>query len=81
MRQGFPGVENSGGERIYLSPHHMGGEEMRFVNETFGSNYIAPLEPMVDASEKECAEKVSIKYSVAVSSGTCHILCASGTGR
>ena len=27
----------------------MGGEELRFVRESFESNYIAPLGPMVDA--------------------------------
>jgi len=46
----------------------MGGEELRFVQETFKSNYIAPLGPMVDAFEQEFAEKVDIPYAVAVSS-------------
>ncbi|MCL0038100.1 hypothetical protein M1N10_03695 [Thermodesulfovibrionales bacterium] len=45
-------------KRIFLSPPHMGGEEMRFVQEAFESNYIAPLGPQVDAFEKEFAEKV-----------------------
>jgi dTDP-4-amino-4,6-dideoxygalactose transaminase len=36
----------------------MGGEELQFVNEAFSSNYIAPLGPMVDAFEKEFAEKL-----------------------
>jgi len=48
----------------------MGGEELSFVNEAFDSNYIAPLGPMVDAFEREFAEKVGIPYSVAVSRGT-----------
>jgi len=60
----------NGRMRIYLSPPHMGGEELRFVREAFESNYIAPLGPMVDAFEREFAEKVGIKYCVAVSSGT-----------
>lgn len=30
-------------KRIFLSPPHMGGEEMRFVKEVFESNYIALL--------------------------------------
>jgi len=30
-------------ERIFLSPPHMGGEEMNFIKEAFESNYIAPL--------------------------------------
>ena len=56
--------------RIFLSPPHVGGEEMRFVQEAFESNYIAPLGPQVNAFEKEFAEYVGIPYAVAVSSGT-----------
>ena len=40
-------------ERIYLSPPHMGGEELKFVHEAFESNWIAPLGPQVSAFEKE----------------------------
>ena len=57
-------------EKIFLSPPHMGGEEMRFVQEAFESNYIAPLGPQVDAFEREFAEYVRIKHCVALSSGT-----------
>ena len=57
-------------KRIFLSPPHMGGEEMRFVREAFESNYIAPIGPMVDAFEQEFADKVGIPYAVAVASGT-----------
>jgi dTDP-4-amino-4,6-dideoxygalactose transaminase len=56
--------------RIFLSPPHMGGEELPFIQEAFESNYIAPLGPMVDAFEKEFAEKAGISHSVALSSGT-----------
>jgi len=56
--------------RIYLSPPHMGGEEIRFVQAAFQSNYIAPLGPMVDAFEKEFAEYTGMKHCAAVSSGT-----------
>ena len=56
--------------RIFLSPPHMGGEEMRFVKEAFESNYIAPLGPQVDAFERQFAEYVGIRHCAAVSSGT-----------
>ena len=56
--------------RIFLSPPHMGGEEISFVQEAFESNYIAPLGPMVDAFEREFAEVVGIRHCAAVSSGT-----------
>ncbi len=57
-------------KRIFLSPPHMGGEELHFVREAFESNYIAPLGPQVDAFEREFAEKIGIQHAVAVSSGT-----------
>ena len=57
-------------ERIFLSPPHMGGEELVFVREAFASNYIAPLGPQVDAFEQEFAETVGSTYAAAVSSGT-----------
>jgi len=43
----------------FLSPPHMSGNEMAFIQEAFESNYIAPLGPMVDAFEQEFAEKVA----------------------
>ena len=57
-------------KRIFLSPPHMGGEELEFVKEAFESNYIAPLWPQVDAFEREFAEYVGIAHCVALSSGT-----------
>jgi dTDP-4-amino-4,6-dideoxygalactose transaminase len=57
-------------KRIFLSPPHMGGEELHFVREAFESNYIAPLGPQVDSFEREFAETVGIRHAVAVSSGT-----------
>ena len=56
--------------RLYLSPPHMGGEELHFVNEAFDSNYIAPLGPQVDSFEKEFCEKVGSSHAVALSCGT-----------
>ena len=57
-------------KRIFLSPPHMGGEEIKIVHDAFASNYIAPLGPMVDSFEKEFSEYVGIRHSTAVSSGT-----------
>lgn len=56
--------------RIYLSPPHMGGDELNLVQETFASNWIAPMGPQVDAFEKEFAATVGVPYAVALSSGT-----------
>jgi dTDP-4-amino-4,6-dideoxygalactose transaminase len=51
----------------------MGGEEIRFVQEAFESNYIAPLGPQVDAFEREFCERVGIPHAVALASGTAAI--------
>jgi dTDP-4-amino-4,6-dideoxygalactose transaminase len=45
--------------RIYLSPPHMSGREMEFIQEAFESNWIAPLGPHVDAFEREFAQVIS----------------------
>ena len=57
-------------KRTFLSPPHMGGEELKFIQEAFENNYIAPLGPMVDAFEREFAEYTGIEHCAAVSSGT-----------
>ena len=57
-------------KRIYLSPPHMSEHEQALVQEAFGSNYIAPLGPMVDAFEDEFCAKIGISNSVALISGT-----------
>jgi len=57
-------------ERIFLSPPHMGDNEINFVLDAFKSNYIAPLGPQVDAFEKEMASYVGSKGALALSSGT-----------
>ncbi len=40
-------------KRIFLSPPHMGGEELEFVREASESNHVAPLGPMVNSFERE----------------------------
>ncbi|MFO0969272.1 MAG: aminotransferase class I/II-fold pyridoxal phosphate-dependent enzyme [Gemmataceae bacterium] len=56
--------------RIYLSPPHLGDEELELVKQAFASNWIAPLGPHVDAFEREFAESVGVAHAAAVSSGT-----------
>ena len=59
--------------RIQLSIPHMGDHELRYVEEAFQTNWIAPVGPNIDAFEKEIASYVGIKYAAAVSSGTAAI--------
>lgn len=57
-------------QRIYLSPPHMGGREIEFVQEAFASNFIAPLGPMVSGFESDFAALSGIAHCAALSSGT-----------
>jgi len=72
-------------ERIFLSSPHMSDEgyEMKYVQEAFDTNWIAPLGENVDEFEKELAAKVGSKSAAALSSGTAAIhlaLRAAGVG-
>src|SRR5262245_25190180 len=57
-------------KRVYLSPPHLGDDEIELVRDAFTSGWIAPLGPHVDAFEREFAEAVGVPHAVAVSSGT-----------
>ena len=59
--------------RIFLSPPHMNGTESELVQETFSTNWIAPLGPQVDAFENEMAQRNGTGGALALSSGTAAI--------
>ena len=48
----------------------MSGEEQRYVNEAFASNWIAPLGPLVDQFESRFATYLHARHAAATSSGT-----------
>lgn len=56
--------------KIWLSSPHMGGNEQKFVNEAFDTNWIAPLGPNVDGFEKDIETYLKDGYASALSSGT-----------
>ncbi|WP_339319203.1 DegT/DnrJ/EryC1/StrS family aminotransferase [Paenibacillus sp. FSL R10-2734] len=60
-------------ERIFLSPPHMSGNEMKYIQEAFDSNWIAPLGTNVDKFEEELCEYVGVEHGLALSSGTAGI--------
>ncbi len=60
-------------KRLYLSSPHMGGEELKYVNEAFKSNWIAPLGPNVELFEKILCDYIGVKNATALSSGTAAI--------
>lgn len=59
-------------KRILLSSPHMSDEgyEMKYIQEAFDTNWIAPLGRNVDMFEKELAEMVNITAATALVSGT-----------
>lgn len=60
-------------KRIYLSSPTMHGEEQKFVQEAFDTNWVAPLGPNVNELEKEVASYAGSKAAAALSAGTAAI--------
>ncbi len=60
-------------KRIYLSSPTMHGDEQRFVQEAFDTNWVAPLGPNVNELEKEVANYAGVKAAAALSAGTAAI--------
>lgn len=61
-------------ERIWLSLAHMGGQEQRFIQEAFDTNWVVPLGPNVDGFEKDLENYLGEdKHIVALSAGTAAI--------
>lgn len=56
--------------KIWLSSPHMSGNEMKYVEEAYNTNWVAPLGPNVNEFENELASYLSVKGVAALSSGT-----------
>jgi dTDP-4-amino-4,6-dideoxygalactose transaminase len=63
-------INKSNKKRIFLSSPHMGGEEMKYIQESFDTNWIAPMGPNVENFEKEVANYVGVMRGLALNSGT-----------
>ena len=61
---------NNQKKTIYLSPPHLNGEEINFIQDAIDSNWIAPLGPHVDQFENEVADYIGVNHAAALSSGT-----------
>ena len=58
-------------EKIWLSSPHMGGNEQKYVQEAFDSNWVAPLGPNVNGLERDIESYLKENIHVAaLSSGT-----------
>lgn len=70
--------------KIFLCLAHMSGNEMKYIQEAFDTNWVVPLGPNVDAFEKDLEKFIGDKNSVvALASGTAAVhlaLVALGVG-
>lgn len=57
-------------DKIWLSSPTMHGDEMKFIQEAFNTNWVAPLGPNVDAFEREMAAYIGVRTAAAMVSGT-----------
>lgn len=60
-------------KRIYLASPHMCGEEQKYIQEAFDTNWIAPLGANVNGFEDDVCKYTKIKFATALSSGTAAI--------
>lgn len=60
-------------KKIWLSSPHMGGDEIKIVQNVFDTNWISPVGPHINKFEKQLAEYTSTPYCAALSSGTAAI--------
>jgi dTDP-4-amino-4,6-dideoxygalactose transaminase len=56
--------------KIWLSSPHMGENELKYVQQAFETNWIAPLGPHVNEFEKQLASYTGSNHAAALSSGT-----------
>ncbi|WP_345980691.1 UDP-N-acetylbacillosamine transaminase [Sulfurimonas sp. HSL3-2] len=60
-------------KRIFLSAPHMSGNELKYIEKVFESNYIAPLGEYVNRFEDSIKSYTGAKNALAVTSGTAAI--------
>jgi dTDP-4-amino-4,6-dideoxygalactose transaminase len=59
--------------KIWLSSPHMGGTELKYIQNAFDTNWIAPLGPNVNQFEKEIENYLGIENCAVLISGTSSI--------
>ena len=57
-------------KRIFLATPTMHGDERKYINEAFDTNWVTTLGKNIDEIEKDIAKYIGVKYAVALSSGT-----------
>lgn len=56
--------------RIWLSSPTMHGEELKYMQEAYETNWMSTVGKNINEAERMAAEKIGCKYAVALSSGT-----------
>lgn len=60
-------------KRLFLSAPHMSGNELKYIEKVFESNYIAPLGEYVNKFEDSIKDYTKVENALAVTSGTAAI--------
>lgn len=66
----FKGVVEPFGTKVWLSSPTMHGDEIKYVNEAYTTNWMSTVGENINEVEKSLAKAVGCGYSVALSSGT-----------
>ena len=66
---GFVGIEPFE-KKVWLSSPTMHGDEQRWINEAFRTNWVSTCGANIKEVEKQIAEYIGCKYAVALSAGT-----------
>lgn len=56
--------------QVHLSSPTMHGEELKYIQEAYRTNWVSTVGKNIDLVETECASKIGIKHSVGLSCGT-----------
>ena len=56
--------------RLFLSPPHMSGKELIYIEDVFKSNYIAPVGEYLERFEKSICDYTKSKYALGVINAT-----------
>ena len=56
--------------KIWLASPTMHGDEMKYVAEAYETNWMSTVGKNINEAERLIAEKVGVRYAVALSSGT-----------
>ena len=66
-------ILNVNKKKIWLSSPHMGGNEIKYIQQAFDTNWIAPVGDNIDNFEKELESYLGSGYVTALNSGTAAI--------